>query len=247
MRSTITNPQQGDAYASMRGMILSGELAMGRRLVETWLAERLGLSRTPIRESLRRLTSDGLVIFMPNRGYQVVSFSARDVAEIYSCRALLESEAVRLAVLRGLAPGVRARLKGLVGDAGRLFAGNTPSTELRQSFLRLNHTFHDTIYSACGNATLLRMIERNLAIPAGIRSYFHFSDAQLAASQAAHEGILRAVLAGEDERAAALMREHIWTAKDCMIDPGAVAPEGGDPQPPSAEAPAAGPPAILLA
>lgn len=247
MREATSDQLLGDAYASMRAMILSGELAMGRRLVETWLAERLGLSRTPIREALRRLTSDGLVVFMPNRGYQVISFSARDVAEIYSCRALLESEAVRLAVLRGLAPALRSRLEELVAEAGRLFAATTPSPVLRQSFLQLNNAFHDTLYSACGNATLLRMIGRNLAIPTGIRSYFHFSDAQLAASQAAHEGILRAVLAGEDERAAALMREHIWTAKDRMIDPGAAAPDAENPRPPGAETPAGGPPVLSRA
>lgn len=244
MPDAASDRLQGDAYASMRAMILSGELAMGRRLVETSLADRLGLSRTPVREALRRLTSDGLVVFMPNRGYQVVSFSAGDVAEIYSCRALIESEAVRLAVLRGLAPGVRALLEQLVAEAGRLFAGSTPSAVLRQSFLRLNNAFHDTLYSACGNATLLRMIERNLAIPAGIRSYFHFSDAQLAASQSSHEGILRAVLAGEDARAAALMREHIWTAKDCMVDPGAAAPDAGSPQPSGAGTQSGEPPVL---
>ncbi len=247
MCSAITDPQQGDAYASMRGMILSGELAMGRRLVETWLAERLGLSRTPIREALRRLTSDGLVEFTPNRGHQVVSFSARDVAEIYSCRALLESEAVRLTALQGLPPAAQAHLEALVADARRLFTEATPSAVLRQRFLQLNNAFHDTLYRVCGNATLLRMIERNLAIPAGIRSYFHFSDAQLAASQAAHEGILRAVLAGEDGRAAALMREHIWSAKDCMIDPAASAPDTANPQPPGVEPPAGGPPVLSRA
>jgi len=247
MPDAMPDHVQGDAYATIRALILSGELAMGRRMVETWLAERLGLSRTPIREALRRLTSDGLVVFMPNRGYQVVSFSAEDVAEIYSCRALIESEAVRLVALQGLPPAVKAHLDALVADARRLFTEATPSAVLRQRFLQLNNAFHDTLYRNCGNATLLRMIERDLAIPAGIRSYFHFSDVQLAASQAAHECILRAVLAGEDGRAAALMREHIWTAKDCMIDPAAIAPDDGNPQPPGAGAPAGGPPVLSRA
>jgi len=236
---TIHHPhdEQSDAYLRLREMILSGTLEMGARLVETRMAAMIGLSRTPVREALRRLTSDGLVVFRPNRGYQVIAFSARDVAEIYSCRALLESEAVRLVAQNGLRPAARDRLDALIAEAGELFAADVPPATRRQKFLPLNNAFHDRLYSECGNAALLTMIRKNLAIPAGIRNYFKFSDARLGASHDAHEKILRAVAAGEATRAAALMREHIWTAKDSMIDPAeaeaatarAPTPPGGPP------------------
>lgn len=221
--------EQGDAYRRIRALILSGSLEMGERLVETRLAELIGLSRTPVREALRRLTSDGLVIFRPNRGHQVVSFSAQDVAEIYSCRALLEGEAVRLVAENRLRPSALERMEALIAEAGELFAEGVPCATRRQKFLPLNNAFHDQLYSECGNGTLHRMIRKNLTIPAGIRNYFQFSDARLSASHAAHEKILRAVIAGDATRASALMREHIWTAKDSMIDPEKMAAGGEAP------------------
>ena len=105
-------------YPEIKEMILLGTIPMGARIVEARLAEQLGISRTPVREALRRLTSDGLVEFHPNRGYQAVSYSPQDVAAIYSCRALLESEAVRLIAENGLgttgggAPLGRQRSRG---------------------------------------------------------------------------------------------------------------------------------------
>ena len=94
--ATVSHIHDGKAYGRIRQMILSGDLAMGARIIETRIAEQLGQSRTPIREALRLLASDGLVVFEPNRGYQVICYTRADVREIYSCRVLLESEAVRL-------------------------------------------------------------------------------------------------------------------------------------------------------
>ena len=208
-------------YLEIKEMILLGEIPMGARIVELRLAEQLGISRTPVREALRRLTSDRLVEFHPNRGYQAVSYSAEDVASIYSCRALLESEAVRLAAECGLDDVAATRLRDVDARADTLFASNPPNEELRSRFLQLNNEFHSTLYGACPNPILQRLIKTTTDIPIGIRNYFRFSDQQVEASHTAHKNILRAVLNGQPERAGALMREHIWTAKDQMIDRGA--------------------------
>jgi len=205
-------------YLEIKEMILLGEIPMGARIVEARLAEQLGVSRTPVREALRRLTSDRLVEFHPNRGYQAVSYSAEDVASIYSCRALLESEAVRLVAACGLDESAVTCLSDVNAQADALFASGLPKEELRSRFLRLNNEFHSTLYGACPNLILRRLIKTTTEIPMGIRNYFRFSDLQVEASHAAHKNILRAVLNGESERAGALMREHIWTAKDQMMD-----------------------------
>lgn len=204
-------------YPEIKEMILSGEIPMGARIVEVPLAEQLGISRTPVREALRRLTSDHLVEFHPNRGYQAVSYSPQDVAAIYSCRALLESEAVRLVAASGLKKTIAVRMTDINAQAETVFASGLPRTELRARFLELNNEFHGVLYGACPNPILRRLIRTTTEIPMGIRNYFRFSDAQLEASHADHKNILRAVLNGEVERAGALMREHIWTAKDQMI------------------------------
>ena len=217
--ATLSHIHDGTAYSRIRQMILSGDLAMGARIIETRIAEHLGQSRTPIREALRLLASDGLVVFEPNRGYEVVCYTPADVREIYSCRVLLESEAVRLVADRGLSPERAASLEALLDEADAAFAAELAPEILRQQFLAVNNQFHQLLYAGCGNEMLLSMIRKVTDIPVGIRHYFRFSDDLLAGSHAAHRKIFQATVNRQPERASALMREHIWTAKDRMIDP----------------------------
>ena len=188
---------QQNGYSEIKDMILLGQIPMGARIIEARLAEQLGISRTPVREALRRLTSDRLVEFHPHRSYRVVSYSAQDVAAIYSCRALLESEAVRLVAASGLSEPVAARLTDLIAQAEEVFGSGLSREDLRDRFLKLNNTFHGTLYGACPNPMLRRLIRTTTEIPMGIRNYFRFPDAQLEASHAAHTQILRAVLNGD--------------------------------------------------
>lgn len=221
--AALSQIHDGTAYSRIRQMILCGDLAMGARIIETRIAEQLGQSRTPIREALRLLASDGLVVFEPNRGYEVVCYTPADVREIYSCRVLLESEAVRLVAERGLSPDRAARLEELLDDADAAFAADLTPEVLRQQFLAVNNQFHQLLYAGCGNEMLLSMIRKVTDIPVGIRHYFSFSDDLLAGSHDAHRKIFQATVNRQSERASALMREHIWTAKDRMIDPSEVA------------------------
>src|SRR5674476_161296 len=87
-------------YRMVTEMIASGELAPGARLREQTLAETIGVSRTPVREALGRLSAEGVVELTPNRGAQVVSFSAEDVNAMFDVRSRLEPQAVALAVPR---------------------------------------------------------------------------------------------------------------------------------------------------
>lgn len=207
---------QQHGYLEIKDMILCGKIPMGERIIEARLAEQLGISRTPVREALRRLTSDRLVEFHPRRSYRVVSYSAQDVAAIYSCRALLESEAVRLVAASGLSETAATLLTDIIAQADEVFGSELPREDVLDRFLKLNNIFHGTLYGACPNPMLRRLIRTTTEIPMGIRNYFHFSDAELEASHAAHKQILRAILNRETERAGALMREHIWTTKDRM-------------------------------
>ena len=82
-----------EAYEKVRGRILSGELGDGVRLGEEELAEALSISRTPVREALRRLAAEGLVELLPNRGARVPRWDESDVNDIFDLRAVLESHA----------------------------------------------------------------------------------------------------------------------------------------------------------
>src|SRR4051812_2162338 len=88
------------AYTVVRDGILSGNFARGERLREEELAGLAGVSRTPIREALRRLDAEGLVEFRPNRGARVTAWTTKELEDLYDARALLESRAARFAASR---------------------------------------------------------------------------------------------------------------------------------------------------
>ena len=88
-------------YDAILGAILHGDLKAGEKLSETGLAERLGVSRTPVREALRALDAEGFVRLSPNSRFEITSFSRQDAMEVLQIRRLLEGEASRLAAQRG--------------------------------------------------------------------------------------------------------------------------------------------------
>ncbi len=104
-----------DVYQRVREAILEGEIAPGATMSQVALADELGISRTPLREALRMLQSEGLVDAEPNRRVRVAPVSARDLEELYVMRVTLEAEAIRLAVPRMVAEDL-ARLEGWIAE-----------------------------------------------------------------------------------------------------------------------------------
>lgn len=139
-----------DVLSSLRAAVLDGTLAAGDHIVETEIAARLGISRGPVREALAELEQEGLVVKYPYRGTFVASFSAHDVREIYSLRALLEGRAARLAATR-VQPEDVDRLQAVndamqeAGDAGLL-----------HTLVEQDIEFHRQICQLSGHALLLR-------------------------------------------------------------------------------------------
>jgi DNA-binding GntR family transcriptional regulator len=133
--------------------IVSGGLPAGFRLTEMALAERLGVSRSPIREALRNLSREGLVDLIPRRGAQVASVGAEDAVRLYECRMLLEPEACRGAVPALTDADIRT-LEALLGDMRSADTGAGMSI-----FLAANHGYHRRWLRACPNAILQELIE----------------------------------------------------------------------------------------
>lgn len=205
-----------DTVEHLRRWVLDGTLGMGERLNVVRLAKLLHSSRTPVREALSRLTAEGFATFVPNRGHFVVVYTAERVAEIYGCRAVLESEAARLAARAGLPDRDRAEMERILDQIDALIE---PAGDLgpRIELVTLNNQFHELIYARCGNGELQRLIRKVNMIPQAIRNYFRFSERQLQDSNRAHRLILRALIERDGERAGAAMREHIWAARDRML------------------------------
>lgn len=203
-------------YDRIKRLILSGTFAMGQRVTELDLATRLGLSRTPIREALRRLHAEGLIDFRPHCGYRVVAYSVDDLEQISACRLVLEAEAIRLVAQRGIPQPMRRRMGQLLAEGDQILQAASLNDLQRHRLLDINNEFHRLLYLNCGNAPMLDMIRRLTEVPVCIRNYAQFSDAEIQQSQQDHYRIFKAVLQGQPDHAARLLRDHISSAKDKM-------------------------------
>jgi DNA-binding GntR family transcriptional regulator len=139
---------QEKVYDHLKGAILAGEIRPGERLLEVRLAASLGVSRVPVREAIRKLERDGLVVAFPRRGVYASSLSPRDVDEVYAVRAVLEGLAARLAAeQRGEAH--LARLDAIVAEMGAQ-AERGDSAGL----FATGRDFHQVVLEAAGSAKL---------------------------------------------------------------------------------------------
>jgi DNA-binding GntR family transcriptional regulator len=191
-------------YAVVRSRILSGELAGGSRLPQTSLAEELGVSRTPLREALRRLSTEGLVALEPNRGATVAERDLNDMLHAWRARLTLEPAAARLAAEVKEAAALE-RMHRAVTRQRRV------ADDIAESFA-VNREFHLALVAAAGNPHLSQFAQMLWLTRIG---------APIFAGQAAdhpetvlawaddHEAILAAVEAGRGAAAERLTREHI--------------------------------------
>ena len=141
-------------YDAILGAILHGDLKAREKLSETGLAERLGVSRTPVREALRALDAEGFVRLSPNSRFEITSFSRQDAMEVLQIRRLLEGEASRLAAQRGT-PEDCCRLQETLDAAWACVEG--PAEEVDFRFMQADIAFHRTIFEIAGNNRMLRV------------------------------------------------------------------------------------------
>lgn len=140
----------------LRNLILSHHLRPGERLVQRDLAEQLGVSRTPIREALYELASDGLVVLSPHKGASVADFSLEDLKDIYSIRIPLEGYGAYLAT-QNIGPEDLIQLQTLVEQMKKLFQRGD-----RWQLLETNREFYATFYVIAGRKRLYDLIMKHL-------------------------------------------------------------------------------------
>lgn len=188
----------------LREAILQGRLRPGERLVQEELATELGVSRQPVREALRRLEIEGLIVQLPQRGFVVREYRDEDIRENYHLRQLLESEAARFAAQR-IEPDELEELRALNRTLGEAVeAGDT------SSMVEVNAQFHRLIHDSARMPQLTRLIQQ-LWVGHTVFTPL-FVPGRAPRSVAEHEEILQALTARDPERAAATMREHIARA-----------------------------------
>jgi DNA-binding GntR family transcriptional regulator len=190
-------------HAELLERIVAGELPPGSRLRQEALADELGVSRTPLREALARLVSEGLVEFVPNRGATVASRDFTDMENAWRARLVIEPGAARLAAERREPAAIERMEQTVVRQ-------RSVADDVTASFA-LNREFHLTLVAASGNTHLLQFCEllwlSRIGVPIFARQARDRD--QVLAWADDHEAITRSVAAGSAARAERLTREHI--------------------------------------
>lgn len=205
------------ARASLRAAILSGDLEPGARLGEVELADRLGVSRTPVREALRDLAADGLVEVLPNRGARVAQWSAADLDEIYELRALLESHgAARAATL--IEPTETDMLEKLCDDMDACVRRGRRRDLDRLT--ALNAEFHRRIVNAAGSPRLAGLVATVVQVPLVVRTFHRYSAEAMGRSLGHHRELVAALRAQDAEWARSVMSSHVHAAWAVLVERG---------------------------
>jgi DNA-binding GntR family transcriptional regulator len=178
------------------------------------LAERLGVSRTPVREALTRLGAEGLVEIAPNRGARVATWTVAELEGVFDLRASLEPQLTGFAVARAGAEDVDA----LDELARRMLAVGCPGPgQDLDALVPLNRAFHDRLVALADHPALAVALAAAIHPPIVLRNFHAYDEASLRRSLAHHAEIVAAVRAGDPAWAQAVMTAHIRNARAVMV------------------------------
>lgn len=199
-------------YTELKEAIMRGEFAAGLRLMEIPIAEKLGVSRTPVREAIKRLEEDGLVTVTPGCGAKVSGIGGKDVTDALDVRIVIESMAVRLAA-ENINSQKAAELRRINNEIRRAVKEkNTAAISLNDSRL------HHAICEAADNKVLLKIMQELEALVLRYRVEYIKSIASYKEILDEHDGIIGAVAAGDAEMAVKLVTSHIIRQKNCICE-----------------------------
>ena len=204
----------------IRELIVDGTLAPGTRVAEAAIAERLGVSRTPVRNALPALASEGLLEPAGKRGYAVRGFSVADSYRGTEIRCVLEGYAARELAARDDRAHVVADLRSCLAEGDDIFRKGHVVKEDEEAYARMNRRFHDVIVSGARDPLLTELIHRVYAVPfvaPGVLAFNRVPFDQifpiLMSGHHQHHAIVDAIEAGQPDVAETLMRGHSSPAR----------------------------------
>jgi DNA-binding GntR family transcriptional regulator len=216
--ATTSSAGAAHAYAEVRAAIVESRYPPGHRLVEQRIAEELGLSRTPVREALRMLQAEGLVVSERNRGAMVRPLSPTEVVDLYGLRIRLEAYAVEVATERATEQELGALVDAADAfGAVRSAAGDDALAGVRRLH-DANRRFHDGILEAARHHRLAAMLARTVDTPLVFQAFRSFGPAEIERSDTFHHLIVDAMCRRDAGRASALMAEHVAQGRDAVLD-----------------------------
>ena len=198
-------------YIALREAIIKSQFKSGERLMETELAEEMMVSRTPVREAVRKLQSEGYVVMLPRKGTYVTSLSLQDVSDVYEIRSALESMAATKAAERASSDEIAQMRRFLDGETGEWDA-----SDLSQNIIA-DVKFHSMIYKASKNTRIESMINDLREQIQRLRSSTLSRPGRLRLAHEEHRRIFDAIQARDAKAAGEAAVAHIERSREVML------------------------------
>jgi len=196
---------------TLREAIVSGTLRPGERLMEIQLAEELGVSRTPVREAIRKLELEGFVVMIPRRGTYVADLSIKDINEVFEIRTALDVLAAGLAVER-ITEDELEQLERLLVEIGELIEGDDID-----KIVEVDSQFHDVLYRASRNDRLVGIINNLREQFTRFRSISIQYPGRMQKSVEEHRRLVEAIASRDTDLAQQLAREHMENSEQTLL------------------------------
>ena len=205
-------PLRDVVFNTLRQAILKGELVAGERLMEKQLAERMGVSRTPVREAIRKLELEGLVVMIPRKGAEVAQITEKDIKDVLEVRGTLEALAVKLACEKMTEEEIQELIKVKEEFAEAAKNHNT------ESVIKKDVEFHDLIFHATDNEKLIQIINnlREQIYRFRVKYIFEMKDYTPLADE--HEEIVASIIHKDQQKAEEIALRHIKNQEETVIE-----------------------------
>lgn len=204
-------PLRDVVFNTLRDAILKGELEPGERLMEIQLAERLGVSRTPIREAIRKLELEGLVLMIPRKGAEVAKISEKSLRDVLEVRRSLEELAAELACQRMDAEALKD-----LEDAQKAFIQAVESGET-MAMAEADEHFHDVIYMGTGNTRLVQILNNLREQMYRYRLEYLKDTHSHEKLDNEHQAIFENIRNGDKEAVCTMVGQHIDNQKEAIL------------------------------
>lgn len=205
-------PLRDVVFNTLRQAILKGELKPGERLMEIQLANKLGVSRTPIREAIRKLELEGLVLMIPRKGAEVADITEKSLRDVLEVRKALEELAVQLACEKITREEIRELEKA--GEEFKKVLKSKDVTEIAEADVR----FHDVIYMATDNQKLIQLLNNLSEQMYRYRVEYLKEEGVFGQLTAEHDEIIKQITKREKENAAKIVCQHIDNQVETVIN-----------------------------
>lgn len=211
----VQKPLKDLVYLELKHKILTGEIVSQTRLMEIDLSEKMNVSRTPIREAIKKLADDGLVKIVPRRGAYVANISIKDMLDVFEVREDMEGFVAKLAAQR-INDEEKEELRRIAAE----YDAALEKVEDKETIIELDEKFHNFIVSCCGNDTLSELVKYVQELSLRFR-YLYYNDYSLYESTAEqHHKIMDAINNGRAEEARKEADAHVKALKEFVFELG---------------------------